>query len=92
MCYTTGMHKRPENSPQNAAQAEKIENFAQDWILSNVANVPDLPDLAREVDRLASKMTADARQAGISGGELARAVGDIDEYLTREYENRILAP
>ncbi len=66
MCYSTGMHKRPENSPRNAAQAEKIENFAQQWILSNVATFRTCPTWCGEVDRLASKMTADARQAGIS--------------------------
>ncbi len=88
MCYTTQMHKRPQNPAPNSAKAENIENFAQEWVLSNVTNVPGLSDLAREVDRLAAKMTADARLAGISGGELARTVGDIDDYLTREYENK----
>ena len=82
------MQKRPENYPQGSVQAETIQNFAQAWVLSNVAKIADLPDLAREVDRLASKMTADARLAGISGGELARAVGDLDDYLTAEYENK----
>ncbi|HWA69417.1 MAG TPA: hypothetical protein VG821_06250 [Rhizomicrobium sp.] len=73
---------------EGSAKAQSIESFAREWVLSNVTNVPGLADLVREVDRLASRMTADARLAGISGGELARALGDIDEYLTLEYEKK----
>jgi hypothetical protein len=67
---------------------ETAGKFVAEWISANVANVPGLEDLPREVERLACQMTADARQAGISGGEINRAVGDIDEFLTRAYENK----
>ncbi len=33
-------------------------------------------------------MTADARLLGISGGEIALSVGDIDDFLTAEYEKK----
>jgi hypothetical protein len=38
-----------------------------------------------EVDRLASELTGAARAEGISGGELNRTLGDIDDYLTEQY-------
>jgi hypothetical protein len=66
---------------------DKAGNFSEEWVSANVTNVPGLEDLPREIERLACLMTADARDAGISGGEIYRAVGDIDEYLTRAYEN-----
>ena len=38
------------------------------------------------MDRLAADLTGAARAEGISGGDLNRALGDIDEYLTGQYE------
>ena len=69
-------------------RTRKAGQFAQEWVSSNVINVPGLDDLPREVERLASQMTADAREQGIRGGDIARSVGDIDEFLTAEYEKR----
>ncbi|HEY4078925.1 MAG TPA: hypothetical protein VGM26_18495 [Rhizomicrobium sp.] len=67
---------------------ETAGKFVEGWVSANVTNVPGLEDLPREIERLACLMTADARDAGISGGEIDRAVGDIDEFLTRAYENK----
>jgi hypothetical protein len=67
---------------------ETAGKFVEGWVCANVTNVPGLEDLPREIERLACLMTADARDAGISGREIERAVGDIDEFLTRAYENK----
>ena len=64
----------------------KIDRFARDWVSRNVMAVAGLGDLPREVDRLACQMTADARVEGISGRELVKSVGDLDYYLTGEYQ------
>jgi len=60
-----------------------IESFVSDWVAQNVRGVKT--NLPHEVDRLAASLTGDARKQGISGGELNRAVGDIDDYLTEQY-------
>jgi hypothetical protein len=67
---------------------ENAGKFAEGWVSANVTNVPGLEDLPREIERLACLMTADARESGISGGDIDRAVGDLDDYLTRAYENK----
>ncbi len=90
MCYSTCMTKSPHGQLL-LERTEKAEEFAREWISTNVYNVPDLADLPREIERLASQITSDARLLGISGGDIARAVGDIDEYLTAAYENTIAA-
>lgn len=69
-------------------RAEKARSFAQDWVSSNVYNGPDQDDVPGEIERLASLMTADARLQGISGGDIDRAVGDIDDFLTGAYEKK----
>jgi hypothetical protein len=43
-------------------------------------------NLAHEVDRLAAHITSDARLRGISGRELNLALGDLDDYLTGQYQ------
>ena len=63
-----------------------IEKFAAGWVAQNVHSVPGLTNIATEVDRLAANLTGDARAEGISGGDLNRALGDIDDYLTGQYE------
>jgi hypothetical protein len=63
-----------------------VETFVTGWVTRNVRLVPGLSNLPSEVDRLASGLTAAARAEGISGGDLNRAVGDIDDYLTGQYE------
>jgi hypothetical protein len=63
-----------------------VETFVKSWVAENVRSVPNLSNLSSEVDRLASSLTGDARAEGISGGDLNRAVGDIDDYLTGQYE------
>ncbi|MBA2589435.1 MAG: hypothetical protein H0U98_12515 [Alphaproteobacteria bacterium] len=65
---------------------DAVETFVTLWVAENVRSVPGLTNLPPEVDRLASSLTADARIEGISGGDLNRALGDIDDYLTGQYE------
>ena len=63
-----------------------IETFVSSWVAQNVRTVKGLSNLPLEVDRLAARLTGDARAEGISGGDLHRAVGDIDDYLTAQYQ------
>jgi hypothetical protein len=62
-----------------------IEKFVASWVAQNVRTVKGLSSLPQEVDRLAARLTGDARLEGISGGDLNRTVGDIDDYLTEQY-------
>ena len=59
-----------------------IEYFVNNWVARNVHAVPRHVSLLQEVDRLAACLTGDARAHGISGGDINRALGDIDDYLT----------
>jgi hypothetical protein len=59
-----------------------VESFVSDWVARNVHVLPHRANLLQEVDRLAAGLTGDARAQGISGGDLNRALGDIDDYLT----------
>lgn len=63
----------------------EIETFVRDWVARNVHLVPDLA-LATEVDRWASDLTGDARAQGISGSDLNKTLGDIDDYLTGQHQ------
>ncbi len=69
-------------------RADKAGEFAREWILSNINNVPDAGNLPHEIDRMACQMTADARERGIRGGDIVRAIGDIDDFLAAEYESK----
>ena len=62
-----------------------IEAFVRDWVARNVHLVPELT-LPAEVDKWASDLTGDARAQGISGGDLNKTVGDIDDYLTGQHQ------
>ncbi|HJS45046.1 MAG TPA: hypothetical protein VJ753_01475 [Rhizomicrobium sp.] len=68
-----------------------VQDFVKDWVALNVHSVKGLSNVAGEVNRLAASMTGDARERGISGGDLHRAVGDIDDYLTEQYEQACAA-
>ncbi|HEY1876181.1 MAG TPA: hypothetical protein VGG66_01885 [Rhizomicrobium sp.] len=59
-----------------------IESFVNNWVVRNVRAMPRQASLLQEVDRLASCLTGDARAHGISGTDINRALGDIDDYLT----------
>lgn len=60
-----------------------VENFVNSWVARHVRAIPRLAgSLPQEVDRLAAHLTSDARAHGISGGDINRALGDIDDYLT----------
>ena len=63
----------------------EIEAFVRDWVARNVHLVPELT-LPTEVDKWASDLTGDARAQGISGGDLNKALGDIDDYLTGQHQ------
>ena len=58
-----------------------IESFVSSWVARNVHAMPHHANLLQELDRLAAGLTGDARANGISGRELNRALGDIDDYL-----------
>jgi hypothetical protein len=68
-----------------------IQNFVNGWVTQNVRTVKGLSNIPAEVNRLAADMTGDARLLGISGGELHQVVGDIDDYLTEQYEQACAA-
>jgi hypothetical protein len=68
-----------------------VEAFVKQWVADNVRNVPGLASTSSEVDRLAAGLTGAAREHGITGGELNRALGDIDDYLTSQYEQACAA-
>ena len=59
-----------------------IENFVNSWVARHVRVLPNQVSLVQEVDRLAASLTADARAHGISGSDIHRTLGDIDDYLT----------
>ena len=63
-----------------------VENFVKSWVAQNVRSVPGLASLPFEVDRLAAGLTGAARAEGISGSDINRTLGDIDEYLTGQYQ------
>ena len=62
----------------------EIEAFVRDWVAHNVHLVPEL-NLPAEVDRWASDLTGEARARGISGSDLNKTLGDIDDYLTAQH-------
>jgi hypothetical protein len=60
-----------------------VESFVNGWVARNVrVSQRFAASLPQEVDRLAACLTSDARAHGISGGDINRALGDIDDYLT----------
>jgi len=69
----------------------EIETFVSDWVVQNVRTIAGLADLSYEVDRLAAGLTGDARALGISGSDINRIVGDIDDYLTEQYHRQASA-
>ena len=69
-----------------------VESFVNGWVAQNVRHVPRLASVASEVDRLAADLTSAARAEGISGGDIHRAFGDIDDYLTEQYRQICALP
>ncbi len=63
----------------------EIEDFVREWVGEHLQVHPGLANLPLEVDRLAAHLTGDARTWGITGGDMHRALGDIDAYLTQCY-------
>ena len=68
------------------ANKAEVEAFATAWVAAHVRVVPGGANLAYEVDRLAAHITGDARMQGISGRDLHSALGDLDDYLTGQYQ------
>ena len=66
-----------------------VASFAQAWVTRNVRGIPGL-NVVLEVDRLAARLTGDARAEGISGRDLHGALGNIDDYLTGHYHQACL--
>ena len=66
---------------------DRSKDFVKHWQSKYVHNVPGLKNLPGHVHRLADRFKADAREAGISEAELSDAVGDINDYLARAYED-----
>ena len=64
----------------------EIERFVQEWVAEHLRVHPGLTNVPLEVDRLAAHLTGDARTRGITGGDMHRALGDIDAYLTERYK------
>ncbi len=69
-----------------------IEIFVNNWVAHNVRAMPRHVSLPQEVDRLAASLTGDARAHGISGADINRALGDIDDYLTGRLHNADATP
>jgi hypothetical protein len=69
----------------------EIETFVAAWVARNVRQVPRAR-WSSEVDRLAAGLTGDAREHGISGGDLNRAMGDIDDYLDAQLQAVAVTP
>jgi hypothetical protein len=63
----------------------QVEQFVQDWLAEHLEVHAESTSLPLEVDRLAAHLTRDARVRGITGGDIHRALGDIDVYLTERY-------
>ena len=63
-----------------------VESFVAAWVAENVHRVVGLASVPSEMDRLAADITRAARARGISGRELNRTVGDIDDYLAEQYQ------
>ncbi|MBN9588859.1 MAG: hypothetical protein BGN85_08130 [Alphaproteobacteria bacterium 64-11] len=64
----------------------EVERFVLKWVDEHLRAQPGRTNVPLEVDRLAAQLTGDARTHGISGGDICRAVGDIDVFLTEKYE------
>jgi len=62
-----------------------VETFVKAWVERNLRDEGSPSSTPAEIDRLAADLTGAARAEGISGGDLNRALGDIDDYLTEQY-------
>jgi hypothetical protein len=62
-----------------------VQVFVTGWVARHVRALPAETNVPLAVDRLAAKLTCDAREEGISGRDLHRTIGDIDDYLTVQY-------
>jgi len=66
-----------------------VDAFVNAWVAGNVRAERGLSDIPGEIDRLAAALTGAARAQGISGGELHRVLGDIDNYLTEQCQKAV---
>ena len=63
-----------------------VQSFVSNWVARNVHAERGLSANPGEIDRLAASLTGAARAEGISGGELHNVLGDIDDYLTEQFQ------
>jgi hypothetical protein len=61
-----------------------VQSFVNNWVARHVRAERGLSANPVEIDRLAAGLTGAARAEGISGGELHRVLGDIDDYLAEQ--------
>lgn len=64
----------------------RSDEFVKAWVSRNVHPVPGLEDYGSHVADLAAQLSDDANAAGIGEDELTQTVGDIDNFMTNEYE------
>lgn len=69
-----------------ARDVKRIDDFVKDWVGDNVHNVKGLDDLPGHVAQLTAKLIADASVKDITPARLLEAIGDLDDFLTNEYE------
>jgi hypothetical protein len=78
--------KHGKTIPMQKMPKGDVEKFVRSWVSANVNHVPGLENLEAEIERLCAKLTRDARVERISGGELDKTLGNIDDFLTAEYQ------
>jgi len=66
--------------------SERSDKFVTDWVFDNVHN-NSLASFQDEIERLVAKLKKDAAGAGIGGAELDETFGDVEDFVTAEYEN-----
>ena len=69
----------------------EIETFVSNWADQNIRSASRVANFSYELDSLAARLTGDARAQGISGSDLNRAIGDIDDYLSEQYHRQASA-
>ncbi|HET7083684.1 MAG TPA: hypothetical protein VFI23_02870 [Rhizomicrobium sp.] len=70
----------------------EIEGFVAEWVANNMRGQNAISNTPLEVDRLAAGLTGAARAQGISGGDLHRVLGDLDDYLAEQCRRLSAAP
>jgi hypothetical protein len=64
--------------------SRRSDVFVKAWVSENVRNDGD--DYTSEIAALVHQMSSDAEAAGIEEDELEESVGDVDDFLTKAFE------